>query len=180
MNTDNSWHDLRLRLVSASFLICISAFCIYFGNYLFTLFILSLIGVMHWELGKMLSPMSVQAMWFSAFLSMFSTACLLASNTVLWPILLLLINFYFQRYFFHHSRNFGAFYSLAVIVCGIIFYIQKLEKQRSAPEWTGLGQHLCANMPDYTPAKSGRTACSAPRQKKPLISDTRRRRLPCC
>ena len=127
MNTDNSWHDLRLRLVSASFLLCISAFCIYFGNYLFTLFIISLIGVIHWELGKMLSPMSVQAMWFSAFLSMFSTVCLLASNSVLWPILFLLINFYFQRHFFHHSRNFGAFYSLAVVVCGIIFYRVRLE-----------------------------------------------------
>ena len=127
MNTDNNWHDLRLRLVSASFLIFISAFCIYFGNYLFTLFIISLIGVMHWELGKMLSPMSVQAMWFSAFLSMFMTFCLLASNSILWPVLLLWINFYFQRHFFHYSRNFGAFYSLAVIVCGIIFYRVRLE-----------------------------------------------------
>lgn len=128
MNTKNNWHDLRLRLVSASFLLFISAFCIYFGSYLFTLFIVSLIGVIHWELGKMLSPMSAQTMWFSAFLSMFSSVCLLASNSAfLWPILFLLINFYFQRHFFHHSRNFGAFYSLAVIVCGIIFYRVRLE-----------------------------------------------------
>ena len=127
MNTNKNWHDLRLRLVSASLLLFISAFCIYFGNYLFTLFIISLIGVMHWELGKMLSPMSVQAMWFSAFLSMFMTLCLLASNSVLWPVLFLSINFYFQRHFFHHSRNFGAFYSLAVVVCGIIFYRVRLE-----------------------------------------------------
>ena len=127
MNTNNNWHDLRLRLVSASLLLFISAFCIYFGNYLFTLFIISLIGVMHWELGKMLSPMSVQAMWFSAFLSMFLTVYLLASNSVFWPILFLLINFYFQRHFFHHSRNFGAFYSLAVIICGIIFYRVRLD-----------------------------------------------------
>ena len=127
MKTDNNWHDLRLRLISASFLLFMSAFCIYFGNYVFTLFIISLIGVIHWELGKMLSPMSVQAMWFSAFLSMFSTVCLLASNSVLWPILFLSINFYFQRHFFHHSRNFGAFYSLAVVVCGIIFYRVRLE-----------------------------------------------------
>ena len=68
MSAYNSWYDLRLRLLSASFLILISAFCIYFGNYLFTLFVISLVGVMHWELGKMLSPMSLQAMWFSAFL----------------------------------------------------------------------------------------------------------------
>ena len=128
MNTKNNWHDLRLRLVSASFLLFISAFCIYFGSYFFTLFIISLIGVIHWELGKMLSPMSAQTMWFSAFLSMFSSVCLLASNSAfLWPILFLLINFYFQRHFFHHSRNFGAFYSLAVIVCGIIFYRVRLE-----------------------------------------------------
>ena len=127
MNTSNHWHDLRLRLVSASLLLLISAFCIYFGNFLFTLFIISLIGVMHWELGKMLSPMSVQAMWFSAFLSMFSTVCLLVSNSVFWSVLLLLTNFYFQRHFFHHNRNFGAFYSLAVIVCGIIFYRVRLD-----------------------------------------------------
>ena len=127
MNTNNNWHDLRLRLVSAFFLLFISAFCIYFGNFLFTLFIISLIGVIHWELGKMLSPISIQAMWFSAFLSMFLTVCLLASNSVLWSIFFLLINFHFQRHFFHHSRNFGAFYSLVVIVCGIIFYRVRLD-----------------------------------------------------
>ena len=127
MNTRNNWYDLRLRLISASFLLIISAFCIYFGNYLFTLFIISLVGVMHWELGKMLSPMSTQALWFSAFLSMLSTLCLLASDSFLWPILILLMNFHFQKNFFHHSRYFGAFYSLAVIVCGIIFYRVRLE-----------------------------------------------------
>ena len=127
MNTRNNWYDLRLRLISASFLLLISAFCIYFGNYLFTLFIISLVGVMHWELGKMLSPMSTQALWFSAFLSMLSTLCLLASDSFLWPILILLMNFHFQKNFFHHSRYFGAFYSLAVIVCGIIFYRVRLE-----------------------------------------------------
>ena len=127
MKTDSNWHELRLRLVSASFLLFVSAFCIYFGNYFFTLFIISLVGVMHWELGKMLSPMSVQAMWFSAFLSMLSTFYLLTSTSILWPILILLINFHFQRNFFHHSRNFGASYSLAVIVCGIIFYRVRLE-----------------------------------------------------
>ena len=122
MSTNNNWDDLRLRLISASLLLFVSAFCIYFGNYLFTLFIVALVGVMHWELGKMLTPMSRQVMWFSAFLSMLSTLCLLASDSLLGLIIILLVNFHFQKNFFHHSRKFGAFYSLAVIVCGIIFY----------------------------------------------------------
>ena len=127
MNITSNLQDLRLRFISASLLLFASAFCIYFGNYLFTLFIISLVGVMHWELGKMLSPMSVQAMWFSAIFSIVVSVCLLASNGVFWPIIFLLVNFYFQQNFFHHSRYFGAFYSLAVIVCGIIFYRIRLE-----------------------------------------------------
>ena len=127
MKANNNWHDLRLRLISASFLIFVSAFCIYFGNYLFTFFIIALVGVMHWELGKMLSPMSMQAMWFSATLSMLVTFFLLVSSGFLWPVLILLINFHFQKNFFHHSRNFGAVYSLAVIICGIIFFRIRLD-----------------------------------------------------
>jgi hypothetical protein len=127
MNSNNSWYDLRLRLISGFFLLIISAFCIYFGDFVFTFFVISLVGVMHWELGKMLSPMSAQAMWFSAVLSMVVTFWLLVSDSSFWPILLLAINFYFQKHFFHQSRNFGAVYSLAVIVCCIIFYRIRLE-----------------------------------------------------
>lgn len=127
MNKNSAWYDLRLRLISASILLFACGFCIYFGGYLFTLFIIALVGVIHWELGKMLSPMSVQAMWFSSILSVVVTFYLLLSNGFLWPILILLINFHFQKNFFHHSRSFGAFYSLAVIVCGIIFYRVRME-----------------------------------------------------
>ena len=119
---NSNWYDLQLRLMSASFLLVASVFCIYFGSYLFTFFIISLIGVMHWELGKMLSPLSAQAMWFSALLAIIATFFLLKSDNFVWPMIVLFFNFYFQRIFFHHNRNFGAFYSLAVIVCGVIFY----------------------------------------------------------
>ena len=127
MNKTDDWNDLRSRLVSAFFLVFFSSICIYLGGYFFTLFIILLVGVMHWELGKMLSPMSSQAMWFSAVLSMIATYYLLGSRSFLAPILILLINFYFQRNFFHHSRNFGAVYSLAVIICGIVFYKVRLD-----------------------------------------------------
>ena len=128
IGVDNrNWHDFKLRLTSASFLLVVSAFCIYFGSYLFTFFIIFLIGVMHWELGKMLSPMSAQAMWFSAFLSITVTFFLLKSDSLVWPIVILFFNFYFQKKFFHHNCNFGAFYSLAVIICGVIFYKIRLD-----------------------------------------------------
>ena len=127
MEKAGDWNDLQLRLISAFFLIFISAFCIYLGNHFFTLFIVLLVGVIHWELGKMLSPLSAQAMWFSAIISMIVTFVLLDSKSLLWPVLILSINFYFQKNFFHHSRKFGALYSLAVIVCGIIFYKVRLD-----------------------------------------------------
>ena len=124
---NSNWPDLQLRLISASLLIIVSAVCVYFGSYLFTFFVISLVGVMHWELGKMLSPLSTQAMWFSAALSIAATFFLLETNSFVLPIIILLVNFYFQKYFFHHNSIFGAFYSLAVIICGIIFYRIRLE-----------------------------------------------------
>ena len=127
MSFNTNWYDLRLRLISGFFLLITSVVCIYFGSFLFTFFIIFLVGVMHWELGKMLSPMSVQALWFSASLSMTALFCLLVSDSVLLSVLILLINFYFQKNFFHHSQKFGASYSLAVIVCGVIFYKVRLE-----------------------------------------------------
>ena len=124
---NSNWPDLQLRLISASLLIIVSAVCVYFGSYLFTFFVISLVGVMHWELGKMLSPLSTQAMWFSAALSITATFFLLEANSFVLPIIILLVNFYFQKYFFHHNRIFGAYYSLAVIICGVIFYRIRLE-----------------------------------------------------
>ena len=127
MKKTNNWNDLQARLISGLILLFFSGVCIYLGSYFFTLFVIFLVGVMHWELGKMLTPMSDQAMWFSAVLSMIVVFCLIGSESLLWPILILLINFHFQRNFFHHSRNFGAMYSLAVIVCGIVFYKVRLD-----------------------------------------------------
>ena len=69
MLKSSDWSDLRSRLISGVILLFVSGVCIFLGGYFFTLFIILLVGVMHWELGKMLSPISKQAMWFSALLS---------------------------------------------------------------------------------------------------------------
>ena len=127
MSNLNEWNDLRSRFISGLILLFVSSFCIYVGGYFFTLFMILLVGVMHWELGKMLSPISTQAMWFSAGLSIIFTFYLLGSQSLLVSLFVLLINFHFQRIFFHHSRNFGAIYSLAVIICGIVFYKVRLD-----------------------------------------------------
>jgi len=127
MSKTTDWSDLEPRLISGLLLLSVSGFCIFIGGYFFTLFILLLVGVMHWELGKMLSPMSKQAMWFSTLLSIIATFYLISFQNHFWPLLVLLINYYFQRHFFHHSRNFGALYSLAVIICGVVFYNVRLD-----------------------------------------------------
>lgn len=127
ISSNKTWHDLPLRIASAIILISISATCVYFGGQLFTCFIILLVGIMHWELGKMLTPMSKQALWFSAFLSSYVSFHLLGSDSYFWSALVLLFNFYFQRHFFHHNKNFGGFYSLALIICGSIFYDVRLE-----------------------------------------------------
>ena len=77
MSKFSDWNDLRSRLISGFFLLFVSGVCIYLGGYFFTLFIILLVGVMHWELGKMLSPLSTQAMWFSAVVSIIVTFILL-------------------------------------------------------------------------------------------------------
>ena len=56
MSKSNDWNDLRSRLISGLILLFISGFCIFLGGYFFTVFVILLVGVMHWELGKMLSP----------------------------------------------------------------------------------------------------------------------------
>ena len=123
----SEWNDLLPRLISGFFLLCVSSVCIYLGGYFFTLFLVLLVGVMHWELGKMLSPMSKQAMWFSAILSIIVTFYIVGSQSPVWSLLILFINFYFQKNFFHHNSSFGALYSAAVIICGIVFYKVRLD-----------------------------------------------------
>ena len=123
----SDWNDLQPRLISGLFLLCVSGVCIYLGGYFFTLFLVLLVGVMHWELGVMLSPMSKQAMWFSAIFSIISTFYLMGSQSPAWSLLILLVNFQFQKNFFHHNSNFGALYSAAVIICGIVFYKVRLD-----------------------------------------------------
>ena len=94
-----SWDDLPSRLASASILFLISATCIYLGGQFFKFFIILLVGIMHWELGKMLTPTSKQAFWFSANLSSAVTFYLISSERNLCSRLFLASNFYFKSHF---------------------------------------------------------------------------------
>ena len=127
MKASNVWKDLRLRIVSASFLLLVSAICINSGDLVFTFFVLSVVGIVHWELGTMLTPTSGQAPWFSAFFSTMLLFYIIGINNVVSILVILLVNFFFQRIFFHHSKNLAALYSSAIIVCGMVFYNVRLE-----------------------------------------------------
>ena len=127
MKSMNIWKDLPLRIVSASLLLMTSGLCIYFGDPVFTFFVIMIVGIVHWELGKMLTPTSNQAQWFSAVCSAISLFVIILVNNILFVSGVLFINFLFQRKFFHHSKNFGAVYSFAVIICGVIFHSVRLD-----------------------------------------------------
>ena len=127
MKSSNIWKDLPLRIVSASLLLLASGLCIYFGDPVFTFFVILIVGIVHWELGKMLTPTSDQAPWFSLVFSAVSLFFIVLVNNILFVSVVLLINFLFQRTFFHHNKNFGAVYSFAVIVCGVIFHSVRLD-----------------------------------------------------
>ena len=51
MNKFNDWSDFPIRLASGLFLLTISSLCIFYGNLSFSLFLIFLVGIIHWELG---------------------------------------------------------------------------------------------------------------------------------
>lgn len=127
MTAIGDWQDLPLRTFSAIVLLTVSSLCIYFGNPFFAFFILLLVSIVHWELGKMLSPISKQVPWFSFLFSFFSLFFIMLVDNLLFATFMLLLNFGFQRVFFHHSKFFGALYSTLIVVCGLVFYNLRLD-----------------------------------------------------
>ena len=122
MNKFSDWSDFPIRLASGLFLLTISSLCIFYGNLSFSLFLIFLVGIMHWELGKMLSPLTTQTSWFSFLMSVVVFCSLINVENYFWKSLILIFNFFFQKSFFNQFTNFGIFYSLAIIVCGLVFY----------------------------------------------------------
>lgn len=122
MNKFNDWNDFPMRLASGLFLLTISGLCIFYGNLSFSLFLIFLVGIMHWELGKMLSPLSTQTGLLNSLISIVVFCSLINVESYFWKSLILIFNFFFQKSFFNQITNFGAFYSLAIIICGFVFY----------------------------------------------------------
>ena len=120
MSKPNEWSEFRSRLLSGLILLFVSGTCIYVGGLFFT-FYNNACWSYYWELGKMLSPISAQAMWFSAVLSIIVSFYILGSQSF-WAFINFIYQFLPPEILFHHSRNFGAVYSVAVIICGMVFY----------------------------------------------------------
>jgi len=50
-------------------MVAVGATALWFGGWIFTLLIVAAVFAMHWELGRMLTPLSMQARLFSAVTS---------------------------------------------------------------------------------------------------------------
>ncbi len=63
--TSDRWSDLKERLLSSIVMVGLAVVAIWFGGFIFALFVTALVAAMHWELARMLSPLSRQAKWLS-------------------------------------------------------------------------------------------------------------------
>ena len=106
MNKFSDWSDFPIRLASGLFLLTIQQLMYFLWKSFFSLFLIFLVGIMHWELGKMLSPLTTQTSWFSFLMSVVFCSLINVEN-YFWKSLLLIFNFFFQKSFLINSQILG-------------------------------------------------------------------------
>jgi len=125
--TSDRWSDLKARLLSSIVMVGLAVVAIWFGGFIFALFVTALVAAMHWELARMLSPLSRQAKWLSPIFAVLVLINL--TGFILPPIsfpLTILVGAALQAWFFMSYRFLGAFYSSLIILAGLILIFARL------------------------------------------------------
>jgi len=115
--TSERWSDLKARVWSSIVMILVAGAAFWFGGVVFVALIVAMVGAMHWELGKMLSPLSRQAAWLSAMTAGGATLGFVYSDAmmIVLPITVLL-----QLWYFMSHRYLGALYSAMILLSGYV------------------------------------------------------------
>lgn len=119
MTVSEKWGDLMPRILSACVLLAVGGGALWLGGIAFGILVLALVAVIHWEITRMLTPLSRQAHWFSAVFA----AGTLSLTLILSPLgagIAVAIGVLIQRSFFHTHKTKGMLFSLAIVACGYV------------------------------------------------------------
>lgn len=127
--------DLKARFLSAILLGAIGAIALWYGGWIFTLMIIAAVFAMHWEMGRMLTPLSMHAHWFSAVTSAICLIWVLTTDSVTEQIVVILIATLLQRVYFHKVDTLGTLVSLGIMVGALLLIHLRNEIGMTATLW---------------------------------------------
>ena len=124
MSDTSKFADLKTRFMSAIVMVAVGAIALWFGGWIFTLLIVAAVFAMHWEMGLMLTPLSMQAHWFSAVTSAIALIWVLTSDSVTEQIVVIIIATLLQRVYFHTVDTLGTLVSLGIMIGALLIHVR--------------------------------------------------------
>ena len=116
-------------------MVAVGATALWFGGWIFTLLIVAAVFAMHWEMGRMLTPLSMQAHWFSALTSAIALIWVLTSDSVTEQIVVIIIATLLQRVYFHTVETLGTLVSLGIVIGALLLIHMRTEIGMTATLW---------------------------------------------
>lgn len=135
MSETSKFADLRTRFVSALVMLAVGGFAIWSGGWVFTVLIGAAVFAMHWELGRMLTPLSMQAHWFSAVTSVIALIWVLTTESVTEQVVVIVIASLLQRVYFHTVDTLGTLVSLGIMVGALLLIHLRTQLGMAATLW---------------------------------------------
>ena len=120
MSETSKFADLQTRFMSAVVMVAVGAIMLWLGGWIFTLLIIAVVFAMHWEMGRMLTPLSMQAHWFSAVTSVISLIWALTTDSVIEQIVVIIIAAQLQRLYFHKVDTLGMLVSVGITIGALL------------------------------------------------------------
>ncbi len=117
------WSDLPSRLCSGLVLGLVGFFTIFFGGMFLLFAVAFLVFIMHYELAKMQSPLSMRAPKYSSIVAL--TTILLLNYSPNWIIFLIVLTISLAcQYFFMRTQKLaGVVYSM-IIILGSFYFLE--------------------------------------------------------
>ncbi len=135
MSDTSKFADLKTRSVSAIVMVAVGASALWFGGWIFTLLIVAAVFAMHWEMGRMLTPLSMQAHWFSAVTSAIALIWVMTTDSVTEQVVVTIIATLLQRVYFHTVDTLGMLVSLGIMIGALLLIHLRTEMGMTATLW---------------------------------------------